>query len=185
MSNSSIRGASLGRRVDVLSDTIGEIKSDLLLCGTAETHRPPACFPGCPVLANYKRWCIMARIGYSILADIVVGVHFLFVLFVILGGLVAVKWRRIMSLHIAAAVWGALIEFAGWVCPLTPLENWFRDKAGQESYRSDFVARYLLPVLYPEGLTRSVQIALGVIVVALNLVIYTWFWRSLRRGNQD
>jgi hypothetical protein len=127
----------------------------------------------------------MARIGYSILADIVVGVHFLFVLFVILGGLLAVKWRRIMRLHIAAAVWGAFIEFTGWICPLTPLENWFRDKAGHSSYRSDFVARYLLPVLYPEGLTRSVQIALGLIVVVLNLVIYIWLWRSLRSGKQN
>lgn len=130
-------------------------------------------------------WCIVARIAYSILADIVVGVHFLFVLFVIFGGFLAVKWRHMIRLHIAAAGWGAFIEFAGWVCPLTPLENWFRDKAGQESYRSDFVARYLLPVLYPEGLTRSVQIALGLIVVAVNLVIYAWFWRSLRRSNQE
>ena len=115
---------------------------------------------------------------YQLLADLVVGVHFLFVLFVIFGGLLVVKWRRIIGLHIAAALWGALIEFSGWICPLTPLENWFREKAGERGYRSDFVARYLLPVLYPEGLTRAIQIVLGVAVVAVNLVIYGWVLRS-------
>ena len=115
---------------------------------------------------------------YQLLADLVVAVHFAFVLFVIFGALLAVKWRRIMGVHIAAAVWGALIEFSGWVCPLTPLENWFREKAGAGRYRSDFVARYLLPVLYPEGLTRGIQILLGVFVVAVNLAIYGWIFRS-------
>jgi hypothetical protein len=121
---------------------------------------------------------LSAPFFYELLADLVVGVHFLFVLFVIFGGLMVVKWRPLIGPHIAAALWGALIEFSGWICPLTPLENWFREKAGEGGYRSDFIARYLLPVLYPEGLTRAMQIALGVTVVAVNLLIYGWVLRS-------
>lgn len=119
-----------------------------------------------------------APVFYQLLADLVVGVHFVFVLFVILGGFLAVKWRRIAWLHVSAAIWGAAVEFSGWICPLTPLENWFRERAGEGGYRSDFVARYLLPVLYPEGLTRGIQILLGVSVVAVNLAIYGWVLRS-------
>lgn len=114
-----------------------------------------------------------------LLADLVLGVHFLFVLFVVFGGLLAVKWHRIVWLHLSAAVWGAMIEFSGWICPLTPLENWLRQEGGAAGYRSDFIAQYLLPVLYPEGLTRKVQIALGIFVIAFNLVTYSWV---LRRG---
>jgi hypothetical protein len=125
-----------------------------------------------------------AQFYYSILADLVVGVHFLFVLFVIFGGVLVVKWRRIAWLHVSAAVWGALIEFSGWVCPLTPLENWFRENAGKETYRFDFVAHYLWPLLYPEGLTRRVQIILGVLVVGLNLAIYTWVLRPAWKGKK-
>ena len=115
---------------------------------------------------------------YQLLADLVVGIHFAFVLFVVLGGLLTVKWRRVMWLHVSAAFWGAVVEFSGWICPLTPLEIWLRRKAGEAGYRSDFVARYLLPVLYPEGLTRGMQIVLGVSVVAVNLAIYGWVLRS-------
>lgn len=125
-----------------------------------------------------------APVFYQLLADLVVGVHFVFVLFVILGGFLAVKWRRIAWLHVSAAVWGAAVEFSGWVCPLTPLENWFRERSGEGGYRSDFVARYLLPVLYPEGLTRRVQIELGIVVVVLNLAIYTWVLRPAWKGKK-
>lgn len=119
-----------------------------------------------------------APVFYQLLADLVVGVHFVFVLFVILGGLLTLKWRRVMWLHVSAAFWGAVVEFSGWICPLTPLENWLRRKAGEAGYRSDFVARYLLPVIYPEGLTRGMQIVLGVSVVAVNVAIYGWVLRS-------
>jgi hypothetical protein len=115
---------------------------------------------------------------YQLLADLVVGIHFAFVLFVIFGGFLAAKWRRVMWLHISAAFWGAVVEFSGWICPLTPLEIWLRQKAGEAGYRSDFVARYLLPVLYPEGLTRGLQIVLGALVVAVNLAIYGWVLQS-------
>jgi hypothetical protein len=73
-----------------------------------------------------------------------------------------------------AAVWGAAVEFTGWICPLTPLENWLRQRAGEGAYGDDFLARYLLPLLYPEGLTRPMQITLGVLVVVVNLLIYGW-----------
>lgn len=122
--------------------------------------------------------CMSAPFFYQLLADLVVGIHFAFVLFVIFGGFLAAKWRRVMWLHISAAFWGAFVEFSGWICPLTPLENWLRQKAGEAGYRSDFVARYLLPVLYPQGLTRGIQIVLGALVVAVNLAIYGCILRS-------
>ena len=115
-----------------------------------------------------------APVFYQLLADLVVGVHFVFVVFVILGGLLVMKWRRVMWVHVSAAFWGAVVEFSGWICPLTPLEIWLRQRAGEAGYRSDFVAHYLLPILYPEALTRGMQIVLGVCVVVVNLAIYGW-----------
>jgi hypothetical protein len=123
-----------------------------------------------------------AQFYYSILADLVVAIHFLFVLFVIFGGLLVIKWRRIIGFHVAAALWGAFIEFSGWVCPLTPLENWFRKNAAEEYYRFDFIARYLLFMLYPEGLTHRVQIALGITVIVLNMLIYAWIFAPARKA---
>lgn len=109
---------------------------------------------------------------YNFLADIIVIVHLLFILFVILGGLFALKWRWVGWLHVPAAIWGALIEFMGWICPLTPLENRFRRLAGEIGYTGDFVERYILPVIYPGGLTREIQIILGIGVIVLNVLIY-------------
>jgi hypothetical protein len=109
---------------------------------------------------------------HRILADAVVGLHLAFVLFVVLGGLLVLKWRRIAWIHLPAAAWGAWIELAGWICPLTPLENRLREAGGEAPYQGDFVERYLLPVLYPAGLGRGTQIALGGAVVAVNAVIY-------------
>lgn len=117
---------------------------------------------------------------YQLLADLVVGLHFAFVVFVIFGALLIMKWRRVKWLHLSAAFWGALVEFSGWICPLTPLEVWLRRRAGGDIYRSDFVARYLLPVLYPQGLTRGAQIAFGTLVVVINAAIYTWVLRRNR-----
>jgi hypothetical protein len=115
---------------------------------------------------------------YGVLADLVVVLHVAFVAFVLAGGLLVLRWPRAAWAHIPAAVWGALIEFAGWVCPLTPLENEFRRRAGEAVYAGGFVERYLLPVLYPGSLTRDVQIGLGILVVALNVSIYTVvLWR--------
>jgi hypothetical protein len=116
------------------------------------------------------------------LADVVVGLHFGFVLFVLLGGLLVLRWPRVAWFHLPAAVWGALIEFAGWVCPLTPLENRLRRASGTAEYAGGFVEHYLLPVLYPAGLTRGVQYLLGACVVVLNAGVYWWLSRRFRRS---
>jgi hypothetical protein len=110
--------------------------------------------------------------AYRVLADLVVGMHALFVAFVVLGGLLALRWPWIAAAHLPAAVWGALIELRGWVCPLTPLEKSLRAAAGDAGYQGGFIEHYLLPVLYPAGLTRDVQLTLGSLVIAVNLVIY-------------
>ena len=115
---------------------------------------------------------------YAFLAHGVVLLHFGFVLFVVLGGFLVLRRRGWAWVHLPCALWGAWVEFAGWVCPLTPLENHLRSLAGLDAYGGDFVGRYLFPVLYPEGLTRGAQLALGALVVALNLALYAKaFWR--------
>lgn len=115
--------------------------------------------------------------AYGYVAHAVVFLHLAFSLFVAFGGALVLRWRRVAWVHVPAACWGAWVEFAGWVCPLTPIENRFRDLAGMEPYGADFVGRYLLPVLYPEGLTRAAQVGLGVSVVVLNLGFYLWAFR--------
>ena len=110
--------------------------------------------------------------GYRILADVVVGIHALFVAFVMLGGLLALRRPWVAALHLPAAVWGALIELRGWICPLTPLEKSLRAAAGEAGYQGGFIEHYLLPVLYPSGLTRGTQFLLGSLALGLNFVIY-------------
>jgi hypothetical protein len=114
------------------------------------------------------------------LADLVVLLHFAFVLFVIFGGLLVLRWPKVAYLHLPVAAYGALIELVGWVCPLTPLEKRLRENAGLEAYEGGFVEHYILPVLYPSGLTRGVQLVLGALVIGVNLVIYGIIAR--RRG---
>ncbi len=116
------------------------------------------------------------------LADLVVILHFAFVLFVIFGGLLVLRWPRLAYVHLPVALYGALIELVGWVCPLTPLEKRLRESAGLEGYQGGFVEHYILPVLYPAGLTRNVQLVLGLIVVGMNLVIYTVVARGYPRN---
>ena len=111
---------------------------------------------------------------YRILADLVVVMHLAFVLFAVLGGFLLLKWKRCAWIHVPTVLWAALIEFAGWVCPLTPLENWLRERGGAIAYRSGFVEHYILPLLYPAVLTRRLQIILGLLVLILNLAIYGW-----------
>lgn len=117
---------------------------------------------------------------YRILADCVVLLHLVFVLFVVSGGLLVLKWQWIAWLHLPAAAWGAVVEFTGWTCPLTPLEDWLRQQAGTDAPGGDFVGRSLLPILYPEALTPRIQIILGLVVVMVNLTIYGWLWRNHR-----
>ena len=120
---------------------------------------------------------------FGALADLIVVLHLAFVVFVIAGGLLAARWPRLAWLHLPAAAWGAWIEIAGRVCPLTPLENWLRRRSGGAGYESDFVEHYVLPVLYPAGLTRETQWWLGGLVVVVNLAVYgAVVWSRLRRG---
>ena len=120
---------------------------------------------------------------YRLLADLVFLAHLAFVLFVILGG-IAVWWRpKLAWLHVPAVAWGALIEFAGWICPLTPWEQSLRRLAGENGYSGGFVEHYLFPLLYPEGLTRDVQIVLGILVLAINGVTYALILRR-RSGSK-
>ena len=109
---------------------------------------------------------------YKLLADFVSIAHLAFVLFVILGGIAVWRAPKLAWLHLPAVAWGALIEFMGWICPLTPWEQSLRRLAGEEGYSGGFVEHYLLPVLYPHGLTRDAQIILGVLVLAINVAIY-------------
>jgi hypothetical protein len=109
---------------------------------------------------------------YQILADIVVLIHFAFIIFVILGGFLALRWRWLVWIHIPVVLWGVLIEFAGWICPLTPLENQFRMKSGASGYQSGFIEHYIIPIIYPTDLTRSLQIKLGILVILINASIY-------------
>ena len=122
---------------------------------------------------------------YRLLADLVVLVHFGFVLFVVLGGLLALRWPRAAWVHLPAALWGAGIEFAAGICPLTPLENHLRRLGGEAGYTGGFVEHYVLPVLYPDGLTRGVQLVLGTFVLVLNIAVYTIVWRRRSRRKQD
>ena len=108
------------------------------------------------------------------MADVVVVVHLGFVVFVVLGGLLVIRWRRLAWLHLPAVVWGIVIELAGWICPLTPLENRLRRAAGGGGYEGGFVEHYIVPVLYPDVLTRRMQVALAVFVLSVNVAVYLW-----------
>jgi len=120
---------------------------------------------------------------YRLLADIVVLIHFAFVIFVVAGGLLALRWPVVAWGHLPAAFWGAWIELSGGICPLTPLEQSLRERAGEVPYGGDFVSHYVMPVLYPAGLTHATQLILGLLVIGVNAGIYTWLLlRNRRRG---
>jgi hypothetical protein len=109
---------------------------------------------------------------YRAFADLVLVTHLAFVLFVVLGGLLVVRWPWMAWLHLPAAVWGVLIEYSGWICPLTPLENSLRARGGEAGYSGGFIEHYIQPTLYPAALTRSTQLVLGSVVLMLNLTAY-------------
>jgi hypothetical protein len=119
--------------------------------------------------------------GYRLLADGIVVVHLAFVAFVIFGALFAFRWPKFIWLHIPAFLWGAMIEFSGRICPLTPLENVLRRKGGEAGYGTSFIEQYLLPVLYPAALTPNTQIVLGTLLVLFNIALYGLLIRYLRR----
>lgn len=117
---------------------------------------------------------------FHLLADGTVLLHGAFVLFVLFGGLAALRWRRLARYHLPAALWGAAIELGGWICPLTYLENYFRRLGGGTGYGGTFIERYLEPILYPLGLSRYSQLVLGLSALFLNLAIYIVFWHHRR-----
>ena len=127
--------------------------------------------------------------AFALLADFVVVVHFLFILFVVAGGFLALRNVRWTCLHVPAAVWGVLMEWTGWICPLTPLENRLRRLGGGPVYSSDFVERYIVSLIYPEALTRNEQVLLGLAVLVINGGIYGWLavrmWRSRGRDGRE
>jgi hypothetical protein len=115
---------------------------------------------------------------YRLLADLVLVLHAGFVLFVVLGALLVVRWPRVAWVHVPAALWGAGIEFFGGICPLTPLENHWRRLGGQLGYHGGFIDQYFVSMLYPQGLTRQMQFLIGALVLGLNAAIYGWvLWR--------
>ncbi len=111
-------------------------------------------------------------------ADGLLLLHLVFILFVMAGGLL-VAWRPGLAwLHVPAVIWGAWIEFAGWICPLTPMENHFRERSGEQGYEGGFIEHYLLPLIYPDWLTVDARYVLGSLVVIVNGGIYLWLWRD-------
>ena len=103
------------------------------------------------------------------MADAVVVLHLAFIVFEVAGGILVLRWRRLAWIHLPAAAWAVLIEFAGWICPLTPLENWLRARVGDATYTTTFVERYLIPVMYPSGLTRPPVRALLLTLSPINM----------------
>jgi hypothetical protein len=115
---------------------------------------------------------------YRWLADGVVALHLAFVLFVVFGGVTVLRWRRAAWVHLPVAVWGVVIEVIGFTCPLTPLENWLRARGGERGYAGGFMEHYIMPIVYPAGLTRQIQLLLGAAVLVVNLAIYWRVWRA-------
>lgn len=118
--------------------------------------------------------------GWRLLADVVVVVHALFILFVVAGGLLALRWKWMAFVHLPVAVYGVVIELVGFTCPLTPLEKALRRRAGSAGYDGGFVEHYVIPLVYPGEFTTGVKIALAVLIVAVNVAVYVVVWQRAR-----
>jgi hypothetical protein len=133
-------------------------------------------------MATIARMILML---YQILANLVMLLHLLFIIFVVAGGFLVLRWAWLALLHVPATLWGIFIEFSGTVCPLTPVENQFRRMAGQKGYTSGFIEHNLVPIIYPAGLTHETQVLFGLVVIAMNLVLYFFLfcrYLSVRQG---
>lgn len=119
---------------------------------------------------------MLARLG----ADLVLLVHFGFILFVVLGGLLVLRWPRIAWAHIPCVIWGVTIDTMGWICPLTPLENQLRITGGESGYTGGFIEHYLVALIYPTDLTRPEQISLAMSALLINICIYFFVWKRKR-----
>jgi hypothetical protein len=117
---------------------------------------------------------------YHALADLVLVLHALFIVFVVCGGLLALRWRRVAWLHLPTVVWAVLLEVFGWLCPLTPLEQDLRQAAGATGYSDSFIEHYLVQFIYPAGLTREIQLCLAAAVIIVNAVVYALVFRCRR-----
>jgi len=118
---------------------------------------------------------------YSLLATLVVVSHLAFIVFVVAGGLLVRRWPRLAWLHLPCAAWGVYVEWSGRICPLTPLENWLRRRAGEAGYAETFIDHYLLAIVYPEGLTSGMQSAAALLVAGVNALVYARLWRRRAR----
>jgi hypothetical protein len=116
-----------------------------------------------------------------LLADAVVLLHLLFIAFAICGGVLVLRWRRVMWVHLPAVAWATLVEVMNWPCPLTPLENHFRRRGGDAGYAGGFVEHYVWPVIYPDGLTDRTQFFIGSFVFVVNAAAYALVWALWRR----
>ena len=123
----------------------------------------------------------MPRAAYGDLVTAVIVAHFTFILFAVFGGLLVLRRRAWMWLHLPAVTWAGLVEFTGWICPLTPLENWLRRRAGTRMYSTGFIEHYLASVIYPVHLTRGIQVTLGFAVITFNVAVYAWVAYRLHR----
>lgn len=120
---------------------------------------------------------------WRILADLVLLLHIAFIIFVIIGGFFARRWHWIPWLHLPAAAWGIAIEFGGWICPLTHLENWLRQAGGETGYAASCIEHYFMPIVYPAGLTPEIQIALALGVFLINIIAYSLVYRNRSKNH--
>ena len=120
---------------------------------------------------------------YRALADLVLVTHLAFAAFTVLGGLLVLRRRSLLWLHLAAVLWGVVIQWANWTCPLTPLESYLREAGGEGGYRGGFVEHYVSMILYPENLTVELRYLLGVVLIAVNLLVYGYLFLRKRRAS--
>ena len=119
---------------------------------------------------------------YSLVADLVMLLHFGFIIFAVLGALLLVRWPRLIWLHLPSATWAIAIEFYGGVCPLTPLENQLLNLASETAYSESFIGHYIGALIYPGEITTTVKIMLGLAVLVINIALYSWIIKRRRQS---
>jgi hypothetical protein len=122
---------------------------------------------------------------HELAADIILIIHFLFILFVIFGALLLFVEKKIVFIHIPAIIWGSYIELTHSICPLTYLENWLLQKANLTTYSEGFIQNYLVPIVYPTNLTKDTQIYLGIALIVINIVLYAFIFSKMKEKNYD
>jgi len=115
---------------------------------------------------------------FQLAADFIIILHFTFIVFVLVGGILVLKWRWLIWLHLPAVIWGVLISFMGWICPLTPLENMLRQAGGGKVYLTGFIEQYIVPLIYPSGFNHEMFFAIGLFVVVVNVIVYAFIFNK-------